>query len=495
MARSEKIRLSTPRRLSSKLSTISGSPSLCWLSRQSKLSAALLVWEAIHETELHLAAGMKPSLEARREILKELRIFLPSPAPRVLAQPELAGSPALAALAREAQAGSLLLAGLGTGKFLIAVDSSTNSWSAARIAGIERQISPRASSALPGWIEAECRAEEIDAARKRGERRLLAFHEAVQWLASQKDPAQLPATLLEAARKIVPFEGMTSLETLQSSPGLCSEDAALLRKLGEFYNLQVQSHRLQNLVEIAARMESANALARGLAHDFNNSLGILLGYTAFLREKLVGQEDMQAELDGIERAAGRAIGLTEKLASFSKQRRAMKRERVQVERLVAEFLPSLQQSLGDAILPQIDAPRNLAAIESTPEQIQEILTHLALNARDAMPRGGHFILRLREITAEQVRDTGSAAHASPGSAWVLLEACDSGPGIPPALLARIFEPFFTTKEGKEGAGLGCAMIYSIVRSNGGWVEVDSPPGQGARFRVFLPVAGSQQPPR
>lgn len=282
-------------------------------------------------------------------------------------------------------------------------------------------------------------------------------------------------------RRVQEIEAL--LRGSDASPLAAWIEAECLREEAE-----ASRQRMQHLLQIAARMESAHALAKGLAHDFNNSLGILLGYTAFLREKLASQPELRQELDGIERAAGRAIDLTAKLSAFARQRGLAKKQKLSLDRLLAEFLPTMRQSLGEGIAPEIEILEPAPQIESAPEQIQEILSHLALNARDAMPEGGRFVLRLREIAAEEISAMGCAVSVSSGTRWALLEACDSGCGIPPHLLSRVFEPFFTTKEGKEGAGLGCAMIYSIARAHGGWAEVESPPGKGARFRVFLPAA-------
>jgi signal transduction histidine kinase len=229
----------------------------------------------------------------------------------------------------------------------------------------------------------------------------------------------------------------------------------------------------------AQKMEAVGQLTGGLAHDFNNLLTVVLGNAGLLsRAELTARQKRQ--IDSINHAAQRGQSLTRQLLAFSR-RQHLCPVVLEVGTLISSFAPLLRQAVGDAVTVSLDLhPESLNA-NVDPAQLESALLNLAVNARDAMPDGGKLSIRTRPLDATAASSREGLADGD----WIEIEVADSGGGMAPEVLERIFEPFFTTKEIGKGSGLGLSQIYGFVRQSGGHIAVESKPGAGTCFRLYI----------
>ncbi|MEW6306922.1 MAG: ATP-binding protein, partial [Verrucomicrobiota bacterium] len=225
-------------------------------------------------------------------------------------------------------------------------------------------------------------------------------------------------------------------------------------------------------------------LAGGVAHDFNNLLTVIEGHTSLLAGERL-EPDAADSVQQIAHAAERAANLTRQLLTFSRKQ-MMQPRRLDLSQVVHDTGRLLQRLLGEQISLEFESVAGLPFVHADASMVEQILMNLAINSRDAMPRGGRLVIRtsvqrVDEVFAQQEPE------ATPGQ-YVCLHVTDTGAGIPEQHLPRIFEPFFTTKEVGKGTGLGLATVYGIVKLHGGWIRVESVPGKGTTFRVYFPVA-------
>jgi PAS domain S-box-containing protein len=240
---------------------------------------------------------------------------------------------------------------------------------------------------------------------------------------------------------------------------------------------------LEKQLSMAAKMEAVGRLSGGIAHDFNNLLGVIIGYSQVLRRKLDPNSPLKEHAEEVEKAANRAVSLTRQLLAFSRQQ-ILTLAVVDLNSLVTDMEKMLPRLIGEDIVMEIDLDPLLGTIKADQGQIEQIIMNLAVNARDAMPNGGKLQLQ----TANRELDELYAQEhpgAKPGR-YVMLAMTDSGAGMTAQTLAHIFEPFFTTKEVGKGTGLGLATVYGVVKQSGGYIWVDSAPGFGSSFQIFLP---------
>jgi two-component system cell cycle sensor histidine kinase/response regulator CckA len=244
-----------------------------------------------------------------------------------------------------------------------------------------------------------------------------------------------------------------------------------------------ERRRLEDLLAQSQRMESIGRLAGGVAHDFNNLLATVMLNASIGRRKAAGHPALENALGEIEAAAARAGELTRQLLAFARRQPVAPRVFApgEVTRGLAVLLERL---VTKEIRLGITAAPDLWRVKADPTQFEQVLINLVVNARDAMPNGGSVDLKLRNVELDLVY-VHQHPDARPGG-HVLLEVTDTGAGMTPEVLAHVFEPFFTTKPVGEGTGLGLATVYGIVAQAGGHVTVDSKPGQGSRFSVYLP---------
>ncbi|HEY7315042.1 MAG TPA: ATP-binding protein, partial [Gemmataceae bacterium] len=244
-----------------------------------------------------------------------------------------------------------------------------------------------------------------------------------------------------------------------------------------------ERHRLEEQLRQAQKMEAIGRLAGGVAHDFNNLLCIITGYSTLVADGLSPNQPLREFVAEVIKAADRAAGLTQQLLAFSRKQMLVPRV-LDLNTLLADLDKMLRRLIGEDIELAVTLAPDLHAVKADQNQIEQILMNLAVNARDAMPRGG----RLTIATAQVERDIIALRDhpgAKPGS-YVRLEVSDTGCGMDREVLAHLFEPFFTTKGQGKGTGLGLATVFGIVNQSGGHLEVCSEPGQGSTFRIFLP---------
>jgi PAS domain S-box-containing protein len=254
--------------------------------------------------------------------------------------------------------------------------------------------------------------------------------------------------------------------------------------LGLFRDVS-QQKRLEEQFRQVQKMEAVGQLAGGVAHDFNNILTVIHGHASMLQLGANLSPTAAKSAQQIVSAAERAAGLTRQLLTFSR-RQMLQPQRLDLNEIVANVTKMLSRLLGEHVGLQVSASPEPAWVLADATMIDQVVMNLAVNARDAMPHGGQLSIgvSLTEVDAAHAADN---PEARPGR-FVCLTARDTGVGIAPEILRRIFEPFFSTKEVGKGTGLGLATVYGVVKQHQGWIEVESQPGQGASFRVYLPFS-------
>ncbi|AOS45369.1 Blue-light-activated protein [Lacunisphaera limnophila] len=242
--------------------------------------------------------------------------------------------------------------------------------------------------------------------------------------------------------------------------------------------------QLEGRLRQAQKMEAVGQLAGGVAHDFNNLLTAIIGHLGLLQTGRTLPPDMAESLAEISLAANRAANLTGQLLAFSRLQVVSMRS-LDLNEAVSQLAKLLRRLLGEDIAMQLDFAPERLGFRGDASMIDQVVINLAVNARDAMPGGG--VLRITTGHETRTARTGNepARGPAPGE-YVRLTVSDSGQGIPPEVLPKIFEPFFTTKEVGKGTGLGLATAFGIIQQHDGWIEVDSEPGRGTTFRVYLP---------
>lgn len=246
----------------------------------------------------------------------------------------------------------------------------------------------------------------------------------------------------------------------------------------ERLNLEAQLRQSQ-------KMESVGQLAAGVAHDFNNLLTIIQGYTGLILERKDLDAELAESLKQVSVATERAANLTRQLLVFSRKQ-VMQPQELDLNEVISNVTKFLRRILGEDIVLHLNFSPNLPAIFADSGMVEQIIMNLAVNTRDALPRGGELSIgtSVAEINEAHVQVNPEARVGR----FVCLRFSDNGSGIPPEVLPKIFEPFFTTKEVGKGTGLGLATVYGIVKQHQGWIEVLSKPGAGTTFRVYLPSA-------
>ncbi len=244
-----------------------------------------------------------------------------------------------------------------------------------------------------------------------------------------------------------------------------------------------QRKKLELQLRHAQRMESVGRLAGGMAHDFNNMMTVVLGYSDVIAETLAPSDPSLARVAKIKDAAKRATALTQQLLAFSRLQ-ALTPVAMNVSTHIAELGKMLPQLLGEDIHLSLSLDPNLWTVNADPSQIDQVLMNLAVNARDAMPSGGELLIETRNVTlTDSFTATHPGMHSGP---FAMVKVSDNGAGISPEVMPKIFEPFFTTKGIGKGTGLGLATAYGIVKQSGGFIGARSEVGVGTTFEVYLP---------
>ena len=267
------------------------------------------------------------------------------------------------------------------------------------------------------------------------------------------------------------------------------EDGRPVRLIGLNRDVTDQRYLEAQLLQ-AQKMEAVGRLAGGVAHDFNNNLTVILGYAELSRLVEINSDKFHEYLDEIIRAAEHSRDVTQQLLAFSRNDVIAPR-RVDLNELIRRSDKALWRLIGEDVRLALTTPDGIWQILIDPAQVNQIITNLALNARDAMPDGGTLSIETSNVPAGQRPGVGSPA-AVQGD-YVRMTVSDTGVGMDRELQGRAFEPFFTTKGIGKGTGLGLATVYGIMSQNGGFIDISSEPGKGAAFSLFFPRLAVQEP--
>jgi PAS domain S-box-containing protein len=247
-----------------------------------------------------------------------------------------------------------------------------------------------------------------------------------------------------------------------------------------------ERRRTEERVRHAQRMEAVGQLAGGVAHEINNMMQGVLGFSELLLHGLPAGDERRSDVEQIRRAAGRAAMVTGQLLAFSR-RQVLRAEVLELGAVIENIEPMLRRLLGEDRQLVVSRASGIGRVKADQGQVEQVLINLALNARDAMPSGGRLTLALRNVDLDLAYgDRHPGVEIRPGP-YVMIAATDTGHGMDAATQARIFEPFFTTKPTGQGTGLGLATVYGIIRQSGGYIWVYSEPGRGTTFKVYLPL--------
>jgi two-component system, cell cycle sensor histidine kinase and response regulator CckA len=239
----------------------------------------------------------------------------------------------------------------------------------------------------------------------------------------------------------------------------------------------------------AQKMEAVGRLAGGVAHDFNNVLTAIFGYTDLLLEQFTEDDVRRADVEEIRKSAERAATLTRQLLAFSRKQVMQPRE-LDLNAVIWSLEKLLARLVGEDMQLRLDLQADLHTVRADPGQIEQVLMNLAANARDAMPEGGTLRIATANVSVDEERLLRPGLKAGD---YATLSVRDQGTGMPTDVRAHIFEPFFTTKDQGKGTGLGLATVYGIVKQSGGGIYVESEAGQGTTFVIYLPRVITSSP--
>jgi len=294
--------------------------------------------------------------------------------------------------------------------------------------------------------------------------------------------------ILEALERDSRWEGEIEQVTRDGRHIRLESRMTLVRESGRAYVLEVNRditdrQLLEEQFRQAQKMEAVGRLAGGVAHDFNNILGVILGYSDLLLGHSELHEQLRIKVDEIRKAGLRGASLTRQLLAFSRQQ-VLEPQVVDLNVIVAELSKMLRRLIGDDVkLITIAAPA-VGRVRIDPGQIEQVLMNLAVNSRDAMPHGGALTIETADVVldGEYVRRHPVAVSGS----YVMLAVSDTGVGMDAETQRHIFDPFYTTKGAGKGTGLGLATVYGIVKQSGGYIWVYSEVGKGSTFKIYLP---------
>jgi PAS domain S-box-containing protein len=251
---------------------------------------------------------------------------------------------------------------------------------------------------------------------------------------------------------------------------------------GVMYDI-TERKRLEDQLRHSQKMEAVGQLAGGVAHDFNNLLMLIQAHNENLRDRLAENDPARRDALEIENAVTRAASLTNQLLAFSRKQ-VLRPKVLDLNVVLDDVAKMLDRLIGKDIELQVVPASSLSRVKADPGQMEQVILNLAVNSRDAMPNGGTLTIETRDVELDE--DDSRNHQGVPAGRYVMLAVSDTGDGMDTETQARIFEPFFTTKAPGKGTGLGLATVYGVVKHSDGWIWVDSKPGRGTTFRIYLP---------
>jgi signal transduction histidine kinase/CheY-like chemotaxis protein len=281
------------------------------------------------------------------------------------------------------------------------------------------------------------------------------------------------------------FEKGDSSFPLDASGGdeVAEVTAAFDRLRANLQKTENEQKQLEQRLRQAHKMEAVGRLAGGVAHDFNNLLMIVSGHCELLSDRFPAGEPGRSNVEQIQKAADRAVSMTRQLLAFSRMQ-VLEPRTIDLNAVIADMGKMLARLIGENIEYGFTPDAKLVSVKADPGQIGQVIMNLVVNSRDAMPHGGNIEVRTRNAVLD--RDEARKRHPMEPGEYALLSVTDTGQGMDEETKAHIFEPFFTTKEVGKGTGLGLATVYGIVKQSGGFVWVESAPGKGTTFEIYLP---------
>jgi two-component system cell cycle sensor histidine kinase/response regulator CckA len=271
--------------------------------------------------------------------------------------------------------------------------------------------------------------------------------------------------------------------TVRCSGRRINDDSGVQAYFAVFAEDVTERRILEKQLRMAQKMEAIGRLSGGIAHDFNNHLGVIIGYSRVLKRALGESNPLCEHALEIEKAGQRAASLTKQLLAFSRQQ-VLTPAVLNLNALASDMAKMLPPLLGEDIRLSLELDDQLGSVKADQSQVEQVIMNLAVNARDAMATGGSLKIHTSNVELDQ---TYTWNH--PGSKvgnYVMLAVTDTGSGMDSETLTHIFEPFYTTKERGKGTGLGLATVYGIVKQSDGYIWVDTSPGKGTSFQVYLP---------
>ena len=256
------------------------------------------------------------------------------------------------------------------------------------------------------------------------------------------------------------------------------------RVINERKQAEEEKKKIESQLHQAQKMEAIGTLAGGVAHDFSNLLMAIIGYADLALMKTNKENPFQEELEEIISASERASSLTRQLLAFSRKQ-VIQPKVLNLNRLLTDIKKMIGRLIGEDIEVLMIQEPSLWHVEIDPGQMEQVIMNLAVNSRDAMPKGGKLVIETKNVELDEKYFLNQGVEEKPGL-YVMMAVKDSGIGIDKEIQQRIFEPFYTTKEINKGTGLGLSTVYGIIKQNQGFIWVDSEPGYGSTFKIYLP---------
>jgi PAS domain S-box-containing protein len=294
-------------------------------------------------------------------------------------------------------------------------------------------------------------------------------------------PEEVSLELPDGTRKVI----RSSAVPIRNSEGATVGAVSVSEDLTETLAGEAAARIREEQERQADKMSAIGRLAGGVAHDFNNLLTGILSYAELVLQELRPNDPLRADMEQIQHAGQRAAGLTRQLLAFSR-RQVLQPKVISIPALLSQLEPMLGRLLGSTVALDVLVEPTTGNVLVDASQLEQVLVNLMLNARDALPRGGRVAISGRNTP-------GAPDIPSREEGYVVLSVRDTGVGMDEATQSHIFEPFFTTKHGSGGTGLGLSTVYGIVEQSGGHIRVDTAPGQGTEFTIYLPRYRGPQP--